>query len=225
MARSSNDKNVDAARFVASKSANYVLHLIGSGVTGERLRRAQAAADRDAAALAALGGTIRRGTFPSENPPRGGRAQRVISILEKSAMTAPPVPILSPAHLVHYSLYEYIGRRSSEVFLAVYLNVRNIMIGFTEYTMGSAHEVSVTPAGVFQDALLAGAAAIITVHQHPTGIAQPSDADEMLWERMRQLGKLMGVPVIDNLILGEDDFYSEEENTRTSYAKLRIMMK
>jgi DNA repair protein RadC len=149
----------------------------------------------------------------------------VISILEKSAMTAPPVPILSPAHLVHYSLYEYIGKRSSEVFIAVYLNIHNIIVGFTEYTMGSAHEVSVNPAGVFQEALLAGAAAIITVHQHPSGNARPSDADEELWERMRQIGKLMGIPVVDNLILGEDEFYSEEENTRTSYARLRIMMK
>jgi len=139
-------------------------------------------------------------------------------------MALPPVPILTPAHLVHYSLYEYIGKRATETFLAVYMNVRNIVVGFSEYTMGSAHEVSVNPAGVFQDALLAGAAGIITVHQHPSGVARPSDADEMLWERMREIGKLMGVPVIDNLILGEDEFYSEEENTRTSYAKLRIMM-
>jgi len=158
------------------------------------------------------------------NPPRAIRAQKIISILEKSRMAAPPVPILSPAHLVHYSLYEYIGKRANETFLAVYLNVRNILVGFSEYTAGSAHEVNVNPTGVFQDALLAGAAAIITVHQHPTGVARPSDADEILWARMREIGRLMGIPVVDNLILGEDEFFSEEENKMTTYAKLRIMM-
>ncbi len=140
-------------------------------------------------------------------------------------MKTPPMAILSPAHLVHYSLYEYIGKRANEMFLAVYLNVQNVVIGFSEYTMGSPMEVSVAPAGVFKDALLAGAAGIITVHQHPSGVARPSDADELLWERMRQIGQLIGIPVVDNLVLGEDEFYSEGENRMTSYAKLRIMMK
>lgn len=159
------------------------------------------------------------------NPPRAVRAQKVISILEKSTMKEPPAAMLSPAHLVHYSLYEYIGKRANETFLAVYLNVQNIVVGFSEYTSGSMHEVLVTPSGMFRDALIAGAAAIITVHQHPSGVARPSDADEELWRRFRAIGELLGIPVIDNLVLGEDQFYSEAENRMTSYAQLRIMMK
>jgi DNA repair protein RadC len=159
------------------------------------------------------------------NPPRAGRAQKVIAILEKSAMKTPPRQILTPGDLVHYSLYEYIGKRANEMFLAVYLNVHNVIVGFSEYTMGSPHEVSVDPSGMFRDALLAGAAAIITVHQHPSGKARPSDADELLWERIRQIGKLIGVPIVDNIVLGEDEFYSEGENRMTSYAQLRMMMK
>jgi DNA repair protein RadC len=159
------------------------------------------------------------------NPPRAARVQKVVAILEKSPMPATSREITRPADLVHYSLYEYIGKRANETFIAVYLNVRNIIIGFSEYTMGSATEVALNPAGMFKDALLANAAGIITVHQHPTGVARPSDADEQLWQRVKAIGELLGIPVIDNLILGEDEFYSEGENRMTSYAQLRIMMK
>lgn len=158
------------------------------------------------------------------NPPRGGRAQKVIAILEKSEMAQPPRQISTAAELVHFSLYEYIGKRANEMLVAVYLNVQNVVVGFSEYTAGSATEVSVNPAGVFRDALLQGAAGIITVHQHPSGVARPSDADELLWVRMRRIGEILGMPIVDNLILGEDEFYSEAENRRTTYAKLRIMM-
>jgi DNA repair protein RadC len=139
-------------------------------------------------------------------------------------MKQPPREILSPAHLVHYALYDYIGKRAAEHFIAVFLNVRNIMVGFTEYTSGSSTDVAINPSGIFRDALLANAAAIITVHQHPTGKARPSDADEILWGRLTAIGELMGIPVVDNLVLGEDEFYSEAENTMTSYTKLRIML-
>lgn len=159
------------------------------------------------------------------NPPRATRAQKVVAQLEKSPMLQPPRPIVSAANLVHYSLYEYIGRRASEVFLACYLNVRNVMVGFSEYTMGSDHEVAVHPQGIFRDALLQGAAGIITVHQHPSGDATPSSADRDLWRRVRAAGELLGIPVVDNLVLGESGFYSEGEDGKTSYAQLRIMMK
>lgn len=159
------------------------------------------------------------------NPPRGGRLQKVISVLEKSPMATPPVPITSPAELVHYSLHDYIGKRAHEMFLAVYLNVNNQVVGFSEYTMGSAREVAIDPAGMFREALLQSAAGIITVHQHPSGVARPSDADEGLWRRIGAIGELLGIPVVDNLILGEDEFYSQGENTRTSYARLKLMMK
>lgn len=155
---------------------------------------------------------------------KGIRAQKVISHLEKSEMKVPPIPMMSAAHLVHYALHEYIGLRATETFLAVYINVHNIVVGFTEYSSGSTSDVAVNPSGIFRDALLANAAGMITVHQHPSGSARPSDADELLWGRLKAIGEIMGIPVIDNLVLGEDEFYSESENRMTKYARLRLML-
>ncbi len=158
------------------------------------------------------------------NPPRGGRAQKIIAILEKSAMIDPVGPVSTPQDLL-LALNDYIGKRASEVFVAVYMNVQNHIVGFSEYTMGSNSEVAVNPTGVFRDALLAGASAILTAHQHPSGSPRPSDADEQMWERLRKAGEILGIPVIDNFVLGEHEAYSEAMNERISYARLGIMKK
>jgi len=148
-------------------------------------------------------------------------------------MKAPLRDFTTAAELVHYSLYEYIGRRAHEAFIVIYINASGPntyhIVGFSEYTGGSNVKVDIDPGGLFRDALLSGAQGIITVHQHPTGRANPSDADRRVWGLIRALGEVMSISVLDNLVLGEDDFYSEYEDMKgndpiTSYARLRIMM-
>lgn len=155
------------------------------------------------------------------NPPRGVRAQKVIAILEKSGLEAPP-QVRSAEEMI-LALRDYIGKRADEVFIAVYLNVQNHIVGFSEYTMGSSSSVAVDPTGLFRDALLQGAAGIVTAHQHPSGVSRPSDDDEKIWRRLGEAGAILGIPVIDNLVLGEHDAYSEARNAKFSYASLRIM--
>lgn len=172
------------------------------------------------------------------NPPRGGRPQRVISILERSEMKEPPRDFTTAAELVHFSLYEYIGRRAHEAFIVVYANGSGEnargepmyhIVGFSEYTIGSNVKVPVEIGGIFRDALGSGAQGMITVHQHPSGNATPSGADRNAWATVRAVSEVLGIALIDNLVLGENDFYSEYEDMKgndpiTSYARLRIMM-
>jgi len=143
-------------------------------------------------------------------------------------MKAPLRDFTTASELVHYSLYEYIGRRAHEALIVIYANASGPrtyhLVGFSEYTSGSNIEVSADPGGIFRDALLSGAQAIITVHQHPTGNPSPSPADERMWHIIRAVGKVLGIGVIDNLVLGEDSFYSEHNDEIVSYARLRITM-
>lgn len=104
-----------------------------------------------------------------------------------------------------------IGRRAYEVFLVMYLNVKNCVIGYEEFTDGSPDSVTIMSSGLIRNALLSGARAIITVHQHPSGDPTPSSDDMRLWERILRQAELMEILVLDNLIVTNDRYYSERE--------------
>lgn len=104
-----------------------------------------------------------------------------------------------------------IGDRAYEVFLAMYLDTRNRVIGYDEFTEGSLSAVSVATNSVVRNALLVGALGIITAHQHPSGHLEPSPDDLTLWERLRRQCELMQIQLLDNLIVTQDGYYSEME--------------
>jgi hypothetical protein len=152
-----------------------------------------------------------------KNPPRVFRPQKVIAQLQKETRPAfqKGAVVGSPTDLM-YSLVDYMGHRATELFLVLYISVRNQIIGYNEYSSGGVAEVEVHGSSIFRDALTSGAAAVITVHQHPTGDATPSDADRELWKRLREIGQLVGVPVLDNLVLGDGQYFSESEGYKSA---------
>lgn len=145
------------------------------------------------------------------NPPRVHRAQKVVAKLDKDPRPVKPGGVIQgPDQLVRDVLADYLSGRATEVFLILYVNVRNQIVGFNEYAEGSVAGVTVQTSGILRDALVSGAAAFITVHQHPTGDPTPSDDDRELWKRLRAAGELVGIPVLDNLVIGDDGrFFSE----------------
>lgn len=148
------------------------------------------------------------------NPPRVYRAQKVVAKLEKEprpAFARPGAVVRGPEDLVRETLADYIGNSATEVFLILYVNVRNQIVGYNEYASGGTSGVEVHTSGIMRDALTSGAAAFITVHNHPSGDATPSEDDRALWRRLREAGNLIGVPVIDNLVVGEDEYFSESQ--------------
>jgi proteasome lid subunit RPN8/RPN11 len=144
------------------------------------------------------------------NPPRVFRPQKVVALLQKD-----PRPSFKRGSFVGqpedvmFAISDYLGSRAHETFLVLFINIRNQIVGYTETTSASVASVEIDGAGLMREALSSGAAAIITIHNHPTGDPDPSDEDRMLWERLRAIGKLVGVPVLDNMVVGEDKFFSE----------------
>ena len=67
--------------------------------------------------------------------------------------------------------------------------------------MGSLDQAVVHPREVFKKAILNGAKGIITVHNHPGGLAKPSGADEVVWDRLIKAGEIIGIEVMDNIII------------------------
>ena len=91
------------------------------------------------------------------------------------------------------------------------LDTANTIIGLSQISVGGLAASIVEPRQVFKVAILANAAAIICVHNHPSGNVEPSREDIRITRQLVEAGKLMGIPVHDHLIIGHNTFTSMAE--------------
>lgn len=89
-----------------------------------------------------------------------------------------------------------------EVFLGVFLDAQNRAIAVEELSHGTLTQTSVFPREVVRRALQHNAAAMIFAHNHPSGVAEPSRADEILTQALKQALALVDVKVLDHFIVG-----------------------
>ncbi|MEK6536873.1 MAG: DNA repair protein RadC [Actinomycetota bacterium] len=95
-----------------------------------------------------------------------------------------------------------------EHFLALYLNARNVIIHEETVSIGSLNASIVHPREVFRPAITRSAAAVILVHNHPSGDVTPSQEDLNLTARLVEAGRLLGIEVLDHLIIAENRYLS-----------------
>ncbi|HEY6642880.1 MAG TPA: DNA repair protein RadC [Povalibacter sp.] len=89
-----------------------------------------------------------------------------------------------------------------EVFACIYLDNRSRVIACEDLFRGTIDGSSVHPREVVKQALIHNAAAVILAHNHPSGIAEPSQADELITRRLKQALALVDIRVLDHLIVG-----------------------
>lgn len=95
-----------------------------------------------------------------------------------------------------------------EHFVVLLLNTRNGVIGVNEVSVGGLASAPVHPREVFKPAIIAGAAAVILAHNHPSGDPTPSRDDEAITEQVRAAGRVLGIEVLDHIVLGEPGWTS-----------------
>lgn len=92
-----------------------------------------------------------------------------------------------------------------EVFAVLLLDTKNKVNMVTEISRGTLNESIVHPREVFKAAVLANAAAIICLHNHPSGDLHPSYADIQLTKRLVKAGEVLSITVLDHIIVGGDN--------------------
>jgi DNA repair protein RadC len=95
-----------------------------------------------------------------------------------------------------------------EVFLALLLDSKNRLIREVQISEGSLNASIVHPREVFAPVLRESAAAILFAHNHPSGDPTPSQEDIEITARLKQVGELMGVRVLDHIIVGKGEYVS-----------------
>ena len=95
-----------------------------------------------------------------------------------------------------------------EVFKVVLLNAQNRIIDIVDMEQGTVNRANPIIREIFQKALQNFAAALICVHNHPSGITEPSNEDKDFTRELCQAGKIMQVKVLDHIIIGDNKHYS-----------------
>ena len=101
---------------------------------------------------------------------------------------------------------------AKEQFVVILLNSKNKVIGTEVVSEGSLSSSIVHPREVYAPAILHHAAAIMVAHNHPSGDPKPSLEDEEVTRMLSRSGKVLGIPMIDHVIIGDGNYYSFLEN-------------
>lgn len=113
--------------------------------------------------------------------------------------------------LSHDYLRVKLGVLEHEVFVVVLLDTRHRLIETLELFRGTIDSTSVYPREVVKEALARNASAVILAHNHPSGTAEPSQADEAITRRLREALALVDIRVLDHLIVAGQDVASFAE--------------
>lgn len=109
-------------------------------------------------------------------------------------------------------IYEYmkyqLWDKKQEFFYCLYLNQKKELIERKLLFMGTINRSIVHPREIFKHAYLCSASGIVCIHNHPSGDVNPSKEDIRLTNSLVEIGGINGIPIIDHLIIGNDNYYS-----------------
>ncbi len=133
-----------------------------------------------------------------------GRRHLAASIQRESALESPQA--------VRDFLKAKLRHELHEVFACLFLDTKHRVLAFEVLFYGTIDGASVYPRQVVKRALANNAAALILTHNHPSGVAEPSQADKILTERLKEALALVDVRVLDHFIVGDGEPLSMVEN-------------
>jgi len=110
-----------------------------------------------------------------------------------------------------YPLLAHFADRKQEHFLCVSLNGAHEVLGIRQVSSGLVNKTVVHPREVFADPITDRACAVIVAHNHPSGSLEPSKEDVDITQRLREVGDILGIPLLDHLVFSETGYFSFAE--------------
>ena len=107
-----------------------------------------------------------------------------------------------------YETFRFLNRETKEMFISLHLDGKNRIVCMDIVSIGSLNQSIVAPREVFKTACLSSAAAIICIHNHPTGDPTPSSEDIAITRRLKEAGEIMGIKILDHIIVGDGEYCS-----------------
>ncbi len=132
-----------------------------------------------------------------------GRRHLSASLKEGDVLTSPD--------LVRNYVSAQLRHQPHEIFAILFLDNQNRLIAYDELFYGTIDGASVYPREVVKKALARNASAVILVHNHPSGVAEPSQADQRITQRLQAALNLVDIRVVDHMVVGDKEVVSFAE--------------
>lgn len=137
--------------------------------------------------------------------------REIMSYYFQNHATAEKEQITKMTSLIE-TLRASLGHKPNEVVLAIFLNAKNEVLLIKEIDEGTVSQASVSPRKILEEALRQKATSIILAHNHPGGIAEPSEHDESITSEILKALALVDISLQDHIILANDEYYSFKRN-------------
>lgn len=128
----------------------------------------------------------------------------------KSAKVSSEFICRNPAGIAEYFMEE-MRHREQEFLKVLILNTKNILLKDVDISKGTVNASLATPREIYIEALKFRGSSIILLHNHPSGDPTPSNNDCLFTKRVEEVGKLMGIPLLDHIIIGDNSYVSLKE--------------
>lgn len=199
----------------ALSDAELLALFLGTGTAG------RSAIELARSALAALGGLAgvlganreRLATVDGFGIARFAQLQAMREMTRRSLVETLNVrPVFDAPGAVRDYLRLSIGAKPHEVFVALFLDAQHRLLAVDELFRGTLAQTSVYPREVVKRALEANAAAVIFAHNHPSGLAEPSRADELLTQALKSALDLVDIRTLDHFVVAGNRVYAFSEH-------------
>ncbi|OVE75057.1 DNA repair protein RadC [archaeon D22] len=149
----------------------------------------------------------------STRTPKCIRLKTIKAVWQTLTINEPLPPYLSTSRKISSSqdvfhLFRYLTQETKEHFVALHLDTKNKIICIDPVSVGSMNASVVHPRECLKSALLSSAAAIVFVHNHPSGDPAPSREDLDITTRLKECCELLGIRLLDHVIVCEDSHVS-----------------
>lgn len=126
-------------------------------------------------------------------------------------ITKTKIKVTSPQIIFDHYSYRY-RYEKQENFVVFFLDTKNQIVSFKTVFIGTLNMSVVHPREIFKEAIKNSSNAIICMHNHPSGILTPSKEDIDITSIIYETGQLIGIPLLDHLIIGEEGFFSFKQH-------------
>ncbi len=150
--------------------------------------------------------------IPGIGPVKAVQLKCIVELAKRISMASRAEQmILSDASSIAEYYMEQMRHENREILIAAMFNVRNAFLGDVVISVGTAHASLISPAEIFRRALLRGASSVVLLHNHPSGVPMPSQDDLDVTRRVASCGEMLGIPLMDHIIIGDNRYYSFSE--------------